>query len=196
MEHLNHDLQKLGVTWKVAVERRSDVALELKVGRLKKPRVGGSKDLISLADVGLGTAQVLPVLVALHAAEPNQLVFVEQPELHLHPNAQVSLAGIIVAAVKRGVRVVVETHSSLLLLGVQTELARGELTPEDVRLHWFLRNTQTGETEIKTAEIDTDGTFGTWPVDFDEIALKQQSEFLTAVEKRRTRTPTRSSRRN
>lgn len=185
MQQLNKDLQKLGVTWKVSVVRRSDVALELQVGRLKKPRQGGAKDLISLADVGLGTAQVLPVVVALHAAGRNQLVYVEQPELHLHPNAQVHLAQIIVQAVKRGVRVVVETHSSLLLLGVQTELARGRIEASEVRLHWFLRNTDTGETEIRTAELEDDGSFGDWPVDFDTVTMGLQSEFLTALEKRR-----------
>jgi len=143
--------------------------------------------LISLADVGLGTAQVLPVVVALHAAGEGQLVYIEQPELHLHPNAQVHLAEVIVAAVRRGVRIVIETHSSLLLLGIQTQIAEGVIDATDVRLHWFLRNERTGKTEIETADLESDGTFGSWPVDFDEILLRLQSGFMTALEKRRAR---------
>jgi|GEM_PF-4518882 len=37
--------------------------------------------------VGLGVSQTLPVLVALIAARPGDLVYLEQPEIHLHPRA-------------------------------------------------------------------------------------------------------------
>lgn len=187
LREVEKDLHRLGITWKVAVARRSDVSLELQVARTKAPIPGQTRDLISLADVGLGTAQVLPVVVALHAAGEGQLVYIEQPELHLHPNAQVHLAEVIVAAVRRGVRIVIETHSSLLLLGIQTQIAEGVIDATDVRLHWFLRNERTGKTEIETADLESDGTFGSWPVDFDEIQLRLQSEFMTALEKRRAR---------
>jgi hypothetical protein len=144
LREVEKDLRRLGITWKVAVARRSDVALELQVARTKVPIPGQTRDLISLADVGLGTAQVLPVVVALHAAGEGQLVYIEQPELHLHPNAQVHLAEVIVAAVRRGVRIVIETHSSLLLLGIQTQIAEGRIDATDVRLHWFLRTSGMG----------------------------------------------------
>jgi hypothetical protein len=55
------------------------------------------------------------------------------------------------------------------------------LVPQD------LRNGRTGKTEIETADLESDGTFGSWPVDFDEILLRLQSEFMTALEKRRAR---------
>ncbi|MEO1288487.1 MAG: AAA family ATPase, partial [Chloroflexota bacterium] len=47
-----------------------------------------SKSGVNIADVGLGVSQVLPVLVALLVAKEGQLVYLEQPELHLHPRAQ------------------------------------------------------------------------------------------------------------
>ena len=51
--------------------------------------------MVSIADVGFGVSQVLPVLVALIVAEPGRLVYLEQPELHLHPRAQVALAQVL-----------------------------------------------------------------------------------------------------
>ena len=86
--------------------------------------------MVSIADVGFGVSQVLPVLVALIVAQPGQLVYLDEPELHLHPRAQVALAQVLVDAAKRGVRVVAETHSSLLLLAVQTLVAEGSLPSE------------------------------------------------------------------
>ena len=57
--------------------------------------------MVNIADVGFGVSQVLPVLVALIVAEPGQLVYLEQPELHLHPRAQVALARVLADAAKQ-----------------------------------------------------------------------------------------------
>ena len=63
------------------------LVLKLQVGRLLHDRTNET-DMVNIADVGFGVSQVLPVLVALIAAEPGQLVYLEQPELHLHPRAK------------------------------------------------------------------------------------------------------------
>ena len=60
--------------------------------------------MVNITDVGFGVSQVLPVLVALivDAKPGSQLVYLEQPELHLHPRAQVALAQVLADAAKRG----------------------------------------------------------------------------------------------
>ena len=141
-------------------------------------------DLVSIADVGFGVSQTLPVVVALRAARPGQLVYIEQPEIHLHPRAQVAMARLLVNAAKRGVRVVAETHSSLILLAVQTLVAEGVIEPDLVGLNWFLRNEKNGTTRIESAELDEAGRFGDWPEDFDEVALKTENRYLSAAEAR------------
>ena len=122
------------------------------------------------------------MLVALLEAKKGQLVFIEQPEIHLHPKAQVALAGILADAAKRGVLVVVETHSSLLLVAIQTIVAKEELSPSAVMLHWFQRHKQTGATQITSCELDDAGRFGDWPEDFDDVSLAAQSAYLDAAD--------------
>ena len=181
LETLTDALYILGLTGKVSAKRIGDISIQLQVGRLLHDRVGET-DMVSVADMGFGVSQVLPVLVALIVAESGQLVYLEQPELHLHPNAQVALARVLADAAKRGVRVVVETHSSLLLLGIQTLVAEGDLSPELVKLHWFSRN-KDGVTEVDSVDLDDAGTYGDWPVDFDDVDLKTQSRYLNAVDR-------------
>ena len=180
-------LHTLGLTGQVGTEKIGDTSIELQVGRLPLPPAsggeGGGTDMVSITDVGFGVSQVLPVLVALIVARPGRLVYLEQPEMHLHPRAQVALAQELAAAAKRGVRVVVETHSSLLLLAVQTLVAEGSLSPELVKLHWFTRG-ENGATKIDTADLDEAGAYGDWPEDFDDIDLKAQSRYIKAAQSR------------
>ena len=130
LKQLSKDLERLGLTWKVTAKRINDAQVELQVGRLPHAAKGGARDLVNIADVGFGVSQTLPVLVALLVAEPGQLVYIEEPEIHLHPRAQSAMAQILADAAKRGVRVVIETHSQLLLLGIQTLVAEGKLSPD------------------------------------------------------------------
>ncbi len=172
-------LHTLGLTRQVSTKKIGDVGIEIQVGRLLHDNAGET-DLVNIADVGFGVSQVLPAIVALIVAEPGQLVYLEQPELHLHPRAQVALARVLADAAKRGVRVVTETHSSLLLLGIQTLVAEGDLPPELVKLHWFSRN-KDGVTEVTSADVDEVGAYGEWPEDFADVNLNAQSGYIKAA---------------
>lgn len=183
LESLNEDLSTLGLTWKVSAQAVDDTQVELLVGRLPRPARGGAKDLVSIADVGFGVSQILPVVVALKQAKPHQLLYIEQPEIHLHPRAQTGLADLLCVAASRGVHIVLETHSEMLLLGLQSSVASGALDPRAVRLHWFGRRSD-GRTEIIAADVDDAGAFGDWPQDFSEVSLSAQRKYLDAAQRR------------
>lgn len=185
LRFLGKYLEKLGLTWKVSAKAINDAQVELQVGRLSQATNNSTTDMVNIADVGVGVSQVLPVLVALLVAEPGQLVYIEEPEIHLHPRAQSAMAEILADAAKRRVRVVIETHSQLLLLGIQTLVANGSLSPDLVKLHWFHRR-RDGSTQVTSADLDEAGAFGNWPEDFAEVALEAESRYLDAAESRQT----------
>jgi ABC-type ATPase involved in cell division len=174
-------LENMGLTWKVMAEPVDDTRVELKVGRLLHAKQGGARDLVSIADVGFGVSQALPVVVALLAAHPGQMVYLEQPEIHLHPLAQRRLARVLQSAAQRGVVVIVETHSALLLREVQTLIATGSLKRQAVALHWLQRG-EDGSTVVHTADLDDQGAYGDWPEDFDITELDAEKAYLDAVE--------------
>jgi predicted ATPase len=84
------------------------------------------------------------------------------------------------------VRVVAETHSSLLLLAVQTLVAEGQIASELVKLHWFIRGAD-GVTNARSADLDEAGSFGDWPEDFADVTLEAERRFLDAAEARMDR---------
>ena len=177
LSQLSRNLYRLGLANKIQANSINEAEVELKVTR----SIAGSKEMVSIADVGFGVSQILPVLVALLVAKPEQLVFIEQPEIHLHPRAQVALAEILIDAANRDVRVVIETHSELLLLAVQSLVSENKIRPDRVRLHWFTR-LENGASQITSAELDQAGAFGDWPEDFGEVSLTLHDRYLSAAE--------------
>ena len=172
-------METLELTSKVVAKKLNDIEIELLVSDL--PGKDDENHLISIADVGFGLSQILPVIVALIVAEPGQLVYLEQPEIHLHPRAREALADLLVNAANRGVRLVVETHSEFLLLAVQSLVAEGKLSPEKVKLHWFTKK-EDGTTKISSGDLDRVGAYGDWPEDFGKLSLSLENRYLNAAE--------------
>ncbi|WP_394167018.1 AAA family ATPase [Neptunomonas phycophila] len=177
---LKKQLEELGLAKNITTEKVNDTSVEIRVSRNKLG--DDNNDCVNIADVGFGVSQTIPVLVALICAKKGQLVYIEQPELHLHPKAQFKLAEIIAKAVTRGVKVVIETHSSVLLRGIQILVVKKAIDHEDISLNWFTQNCESGETEVVTAELDEFGAFGDWPEDFDDTSLTVEQMYLDAVE--------------
>ena len=178
---LTNQLSDLGLASNIKASKVDDTSVEIQVSRNKS---GKDSDCVNIADVGFGVSQTIPVLVALIAAKKGQFVYIEQPELHLHPKAQFRLASIIVSAINRGVRVIIETHSSILVRGLQIAVVKKQLDHKKVSLNWFTQNNETGETKVDKAELDEIGAFGDWPEDFDNTNLTVEQMYLDAVEEK------------
>lgn len=125
---------------------------------------------VDLVDCGEGLIQVLPVLTALAALEQDRpyasrVLAVEEPESHLHPKLQRALAGHLceVASNSPDRRVVLETHSEHILLGIRLAILQGRLEPDDVAIHW-ISQADDGRSRVERAELDENAELtGPWP---------------------------------
>lgn len=179
---LKSQLEELGLASNIKTKKVDETNVEIQISRFKNSP--DNDDCVNIVDVGFGVSQTLPVLVALLVAKRNQYVYIEQPELHLHPKAQFRLASIITNALNRGVKVIIETHSSILIRGIQIAVVKNQLQAEKVSLNWFSQDEETGETKVSTAVLDELGAFGDWPEDFDDITLKAEQIYLDAIEEK------------
>ena len=127
-----------------------------------------------ITDVGFGISQILPVLVLCFYAPKGSTIILEQPEIHLHPAAQSALGDVLIAArQRRGVQIIVESHSEHLLRRLQRRIAEETLPQGDLGVY-FCENVG-DHSEIKELELDQYGNIKNWPThffgdDFGEIA--------------------------
>lgn len=150
-------------------------------------KLSGAGVRVDVADTGEGLGQVLSVLTALAMVRQHRerqgpsILAVEEPESHLHPTTQRTLAErICQVASTEGVRIVLETHSPYMLLAVQVCVASGLLPPEAVGIHWVQQG-EGGESKVDLIELTEKARFkGNWPPDAfsEDLALAAELDRL------------------
>ena len=115
-------------------------------------------------NIGFGVSYVLPLIVALLAAQDDDLIIIENPEAHLHPGGQTSVAELAGRAAADGRQVILETHSDHVLDGIRLAVAENIVSAEDVAVYFFHRDDE--NVQVATPAIGVDGTLDTWPDGF------------------------------
>lgn len=134
---------------------------------------------VLLTDVGFGVSQILPVLVLCFYVPPGATIILEQPEIHLHPAVQSGLADVLIDAwSKRGVQILLESHSEHLLRRLQRRVAEQKVSKDDVGLYFC--STSGGGSKIMPLDLDVMGNIRNWPEgffgdDFGEIAAMSRA---------------------
>ncbi|EHV9705085.1 DUF3696 domain-containing protein [Vibrio parahaemolyticus] len=128
---------------------------------------------VSAADVGAGVSQVFPLVVAASLSNKG-LICIEQPELHIHPKAQVGLGDLLTQANDKN-QFLIETHSEHLILRLlrrirettEGTLARGlkPVKKEDISII-YLETSERGVVSHRTLLTDDGDLATSWPDGF------------------------------
>jgi predicted ATPase len=124
----------------------------------------GTRREVNLAAMGSGVSQIVPVVVQTVLTPSGGCLVVEQPEIHLHPAAQATLADLFVENLTHGRQYIIETHSEHLLLRLRRRIADRSVKPESVRVLAVER--KDGWTVINQLELSQNGHFKEWPAGF------------------------------
>jgi len=135
-------------------------------------------------EMGLGISQFLPILIATQTLK-NFKIFIEQPELHLHPAVQCEIADEIIRSMKtQNNEFFIESHSEHLLLRIMKRMRQTSegiiekndelaLTPDDICLLYVDNNGKT--TYLNELELSADGSLlDPWPNGFFEEGFKER----------------------
>ena len=134
-----------------------------------------SRTPVTLADVGFGINQVLPIIVEgadFFIGREGRVLCVEQPEIHLHPRLQANLADLMMKTIngREEKQWIVETHSELIILRIQRYIREGKLDPSDVSVLYVDPNAEDTEgSKVVQLRLDENGdSMDYWPNGFFE----------------------------
>jgi len=131
-------------------------------------------------NVGYGVTYTLPIIVALLAAKSGDLLLIENPEAHLHPKGQISLAMLIALVAQNGVQIILETHSDHIINGIllacksYTDTHKG-IDNKNVVIYQIEKYLEYMNSIFHTIELNENGRVFYPPVDFfDEIGKSRK----------------------
>jgi hypothetical protein len=134
-------------------------------------KVAARSEWVSVPDVGFGVSQFMPVLVQCFYAPENSVIVIEQPEIHLHPAVQQSLADLFIEVIQsrengpRNIQLIIESHSEHFLTRLQRRIAEERIGADDVAAFFCTQN-QAGTQEAQELQVDDYGNILNWPENF------------------------------
>lgn len=131
-------------------------------------------------NIGFGVSYILPVIVALLKADKGDIIIIENPEAHLHPQGQRKVGELIAECASNGIQIFLETHSDHVLNGIRIMVKRQKVAHTDVKL-FFVEKRIIGDAcvhGVKEPGILADGKLDFWPEGFFDEWEKALDELI------------------
>ena len=125
---------------------------------------------------GFGITQILPIVIAALVAKPEDLLLIENPEVHLHPAGQAQMGQFLAKVAHSGIQVIIETHSDHILNGVRRAVKAGVLSAGQVAIHFF-QSRLGDDAQVVSPVLDSTGNIDAWPDGFFDQFDKDMNHF-------------------
>jgi len=108
-------------------------------------------------NIGSGLSYVISILVSVLSSKKDDLLIIENPEIHLHPRAQSKLTELLTFAADKGIKFIVETHSDHIFNGVRKTIFKKTISKDNVSVYFFEIDDIEQVTKSTKIEIDDNG---------------------------------------
>ena len=109
-------------------------------------------------------------------------IIIEEPESHLHPEAEREIAKTIAELVKMGMKFVVTTHSPIFLEQIELEIIKSTLPEEDVALYQFNQFGKSRQLGSTAEKIDYDKEDGFIVDKYEDVFSDLHNDLIIALQ--------------
>lgn len=127
-------------------------------------------------NIGAGLSYLISVLVMCLLSNEDDILIIENPEIHLHPQAQSKVCEFLYFIAKSGRQLFIETHSDHIFNGVRAGIATEQMDSKDISVNFFAMDTKncTYNTEVKFGKRGrilnyVDGLFDQFDIDLNRM---------------------------
>ena len=132
----------------------------------------------NLLDVGYGIHSLLPLVGAIANADEPQIFLLQEPEVHVHPVAQASLA---LQMAEGPHDFIIETHSDHLLDRFRLCVRQEVLQPEELAILYFEKAKDGSESRIFNISVDSEGNILDAPDSYRDFFLTETERLLGLI---------------
>lgn len=143
---------------------------------------------VTLADVGFGVSQIIPILVEGLRRTQYQTLILEQPEIHLHPKLQMDLADFFISMILSKKRLIIETHSDHIINRIVRRVIEDERNNilDKINLLYIESPEKENCLKISSIKLDTSRGITRWPRGFFDQSADEKKEIIQAGISKRT----------
>jgi hypothetical protein len=138
------------------------------------------KATLDLALASSGSKQILTVITQLFWAPEGSLLMIEEPEISLHPKAQIDVLEMFAEAIREdNKQIIATTHSTFLLQALGYAVLKGWLTPDQIAVY-HVEKGQAGTT-ASLLPLDEKGNLTDWVPSFTEVERRLMREWAKTL---------------
>ncbi len=135
-----------------------------------------------LVNEGFGTNQLVYIL-AKALRKDQKIICIEEPEIHLHPQAISSMADALIdIAIKLKKKIILSTHSEHLVITLLLNVAKKNIAPDQLNVYFVSKDMV--ETRIEKQTVNENGQIEGGLASFYDAELAQLRDFLKVAEGR------------
>ena len=127
-----------------------------------------------------GSRQILPVIVQLFWAPEGSLLMIEEPELSLHPQAQIDVLEMFAEAIKGNKQIIATTHGLFMIQAIGYAVQKGWLEREQIAVYHIEKKKDTGTT-AKQLPLNERGHIKGWIPSFTRVERKLLKEWADTL---------------
>jgi len=119
----------LGIELRVVTEKITDTAITVKFN-------SDGIDGLSPFNLGAGNSYLAKILIMGLSCKKDNILIIENPEIHLHPKAQSKLSDFFVLLANAGIQIIIETHSEHLINKLIYNVYKKEICKDDAIIYY------------------------------------------------------------
>jgi len=127
-----------------------------------------------------GSRQILTVIVNLLWCQPVSIFLIEEPEISLHPEAQVKVCELFAEVIAHEKQIIATTHSHFLLSALGIPVQEGRLRPEDIAVYHIEKKPDSG-TIAERLPVNEKGYIEGWIPSFADVEKRLLREWVKTI---------------
>ena len=138
---------------------------------------------LNIALASHGSKQILTIITQLFWSKPGSTIMIEEPEISLHPEAQILMQQMFAEAIREGKQIILTTHSSFLLLALSKVVKSDLISPDEIAIYHIEKGENgTIVNPQKPLEINKDGYITGWIPSYVRVEDQLFKEWAESTE--------------